>query len=52
MVEERHKHFKFLIEALKKYGYRLSGSFVIEDDITLIVQTIKFIASLPNSVFK
>lgn len=43
-------HFKFLLEALKEYGYTLSGSFIIEDNPDLIVKTVKFIASLPDSI--
>lgn len=44
------KHFDFVSSALAKYGKRLSGSFVIQDDPALIVQTLKFIASQPNAV--
>ncbi|MFT7823552.1 MAG: molybdopterin-binding protein [Sulfurimonas sp.] len=44
------KHFDFVSEALAKRGYQLTGSFVIRDDPALIVQTIKFIASQPNTV--
>lgn len=44
------KHFNFVTLALAKKGYKLSGSFIIEDDPALIVQTIKFIASQPNPV--
>jgi len=43
-------HFKFLRDELKRRGLKFSGSFIIEDDPALIVQSIKFIASLPNSV--
>ncbi len=43
-------HFDFVTKALIKKGYKLSGSFIIEDDPALIVQTIKFIASQPNPV--
>jgi len=46
----RDKHFGFISKALKERGYRLSGSFIIEDDPALIVQTIKFITSQPNPV--
>jgi molybdopterin-biosynthesis enzyme MoeA-like protein len=44
------KHFEFLLYTLKKYGYRLSGSFVIEDEPNLIIRSIRFIASLQNSI--
>jgi len=44
------KHFDFVTSALLKRGHKLSGSFIIEDDPALIVQTIKFIASQPNPV--
>jgi molybdopterin-biosynthesis enzyme MoeA-like protein len=44
------KHFDFVTKALVDKGYKLSGSFIIEDDPALIVQTIKFIASQPNPV--
>jgi len=43
-------HFNFVTKALAQKGYKLSGSFIIEDDPALIVQTIKFIASQPNPV--
>ena len=44
------KHFDFIVNALAKRGEKLSGSFIIEDDPRLITQTIKFIASCPNSI--
>ena len=44
------RHFEFVSRVLKERGYRLSGSFTIEDNPALIVQTIKFIASQPNPV--
>ena len=44
------KHFDFLSQTLLKKGHKLSGSFVIEDDPALIIQTIKFIRSQPNPV--
>jgi len=44
------KHFDFVAQALAHYGKKLTGSFIIEDDPALIVQTIRFIASQPNSV--
>ncbi len=46
----RDKHFDFVTEALLAKGHKLTGSFTIEDDPALIVQTIKFIASQPNPV--
>lgn len=46
----RDKHFSFVSSALAQYGQKLSGSFTIEDDPALIVQTLKFIASQPNAV--
>ena len=44
------KHFDFVTQALAEKGHKLSGSFIIEDDPALIVQTIKFIASQPNPI--
>jgi len=44
------KHFDFVTKALSAKGHKLTGSFIIEDDPALIVQTIKFIASQPNPV--
>lgn len=44
------KHFNFVSNLLKEYGRKLSGSFIIEDDPALIVQSIKFLASQPNSI--
>ncbi|MFT7878912.1 MAG: molybdopterin-binding protein [Sulfurimonas sp.] len=46
----KDKHFDFVTSALAKKGYKLTGSFIIEDDPALIVQTIRFIASQPNPV--
>ena len=43
-------HFDFVTKALAQKGHKLSGSFIIEDDPALIVETIKFIASQPNPV--
>ena len=43
-------HFDFVSKALAEKGHKLTGSFVIEDDPALIIQTIKFIASQPNPV--
>ncbi|WP_294956527.1 molybdopterin-binding protein [Sulfurovum sp.] len=44
------KHFDFVTKALAEKGAKLTGSFIIEDDPALIIQTIKFIASQPNPV--
>ena len=44
------KHFDFVSKMLMEKGHTLSGSFIIEDDPALIIQTIKFIASQPNPV--
>jgi molybdopterin-biosynthesis enzyme MoeA-like protein len=43
-------HFDFLTSILQKYNHKLTGSFIIEDDPTLIIDTIKFVANIPNSV--
>jgi len=43
-------HFDFVTKALANKGHKLTGSFIIEDDPALIIQTIKFIASQPNPV--
>ena len=43
-------HFDFVSKVLADKGYKLTGSFIIEDDPALIVETIKFIASQPNPV--
>jgi len=43
-------HFDFVSKALKDKGHKLTGSFVIEDDPALIIQTIKFIASQKNVI--
>ena len=43
-------HFDFVTKTLADKGHKLTGSFIIEDDPDLIVQTIKFIASQSNSV--
>jgi len=43
-------HFDFVSQALADKGHKLTGSFIIEDDPALIIQTIKFIASQPNPV--
>ena len=44
------KHFDFVTQELLKRGHKLTGSFIIEDDPALIVQTIRFIASQPGAV--
>ena len=44
------KHFNFIRDILSERGFHFSGSFTIEDDPKLIVDTIKFISSIPNSV--
>lgn len=44
------KHFDFVSKTLLEKGYTLSGSFIIEDDPALIVQTIQFIATQPNAI--
>ncbi len=43
-------HFDFVTQALANKGHKLTGSFIIEDDPALIVQTIRFIASQANPV--
>jgi len=43
-------HFDFVTQALADKGHKLTGSFIIEDDPALMIQTIKFIASQPNPV--
>ena len=43
-------HFDFVTKTLAAKGHKLTGSFIIEDDPALIIQTIKFIASQPNPV--
>jgi len=44
------KHFDFVTKVLEKHGHKLAGSFIIEDDPALIINTIKFIASQPNPI--
>jgi len=44
------KHFDYLSSALIKKGYKLSGSFIIEDDPALIIETIEFIKMQPDSI--
>lgn len=46
----KDRHFDFVSKSLIEKGHKLTGSFMIEDDPALIVQTIKFIASQPNPV--
>ena len=43
-------HFDFVTKALAQKGHKLTGSFTIEDDPVLIIQTIQFIASQENAV--
>jgi len=43
-------HFDFVSQALADKGHKLTGSFIIEDDPALIIQTIRFIASQENPV--
>jgi len=43
-------HFEFISKTLIKHHHKLTGSFIIEDDPKLITDTIKFIASIPDSV--
>lgn len=43
-------HFNFVTKSLVAKGYKLTGSFTIEDDPALIIETIKFIASQENAV--
>lgn len=44
------KHFDFISEILGSYGHKLSASMVIEDDPALIIKTLKFLSSEPNSI--
>lgn len=44
------QHFDFVSKTLLSYGQKLAGSFVIEDDPALIIQTIRFISSQPNAI--
>ncbi|SFV61818.1 CinA-related protein [hydrothermal vent metagenome] len=44
------KHFDFVSTTLLSYGQKLAGSFIIEDDPALIIQTIRFISSQPNAI--
>ena len=52
ILNQRRKdaHFDFVSNSLLDKGYKLTGSFIIEDDPELIVQTIKFIASHDNAI--
>jgi len=43
-------HFDFVSQELAKYGNKLTGSFIIEDDPQLIVNTLKYIAAIDQSV--
>ncbi len=44
------KHFEFLSRKLAKYGYTLKGSLTIADEPNLIVSTLNWLHSLPNSI--
>ena len=44
------KHFDFVTKVLEKHGHKLTGSFIIEDNPALIINTLKFIASQPNPI--
>ncbi len=44
------KHFSFLRDTLSERGFHFAGSLTIEDDPKLIVDTIKMIAYIPESV--
>jgi len=44
------KHFTFLQSELKKRGWTLSGSLVIEDRVELIEKTLKMLSSMEDSV--
>jgi molybdopterin-biosynthesis enzyme MoeA-like protein len=46
----RDAHFEFVTKALADKGHKLTGSFMIEDDPTLITQTIQFIAAQKDVV--
>ena len=52
ILNQRRKdaHFDFLAHTLMEHGYRLKGSFIIEDDPALIINMLKFIASQPNPI--
>jgi len=43
-------HFDFLTQIVQKYNHKLTGSFIIEDDPTLITKTIQFVSKIPNSI--
>jgi len=43
-------HFDFVSKVLADKGHTLTGSFTIEDDPALIIQTIQFISSQENAV--
>ncbi len=44
------KHFDFVTKIVASYGYKLSASLIIEDDPTLITETLKFLSSQPHSI--
>jgi len=43
-------HFEFVTQTLAAKGHKLTGSFIIEDDPALIIETIKFVASQDNAI--
>lgn len=44
------RHFGFVSNTLLEHGQKLAGSFTIEDDPALIIETIRFIQSQPHAV--
>jgi len=44
------KHFDFVSRALLQKGHTLKGSFIIEDDPALIIQTIQHIQTQPHAI--
>ncbi|MGW8169283.1 MAG: competence/damage-inducible protein A [Sulfurovaceae bacterium] len=44
------KHFEFLSRKLAKYGYTLKGSLTIADEPSLIISTLNWLNSLPDSI--
>ena len=44
------KHFKFVREALEKYGHELFASFVVKDDVELIRSSLELIKNDKNSI--
>ncbi len=49
-LRRKDAHFDFVSHTLAEKGHKLTGSFVIEDNPVLIVQTIKYITSQPNTI--